>query len=150
MRCFKGRFPSGLARSFSGDRYVMVGDAAGLVRAFKGKGVTSAIQTGIRAAQVILQNGISAAAFKTYRSANQDIISDLPYGKAMRSFTILAARSGFMNAILRAAEQDDCLRAALYDAVSAHHPYRQVVAEALSYSPVKNVLLALVNQSPKK
>jgi flavin-dependent dehydrogenase len=61
----------------------MVGDAAGLVRAFKGKGVTSAIQTGVRAAETILHHGISAAAFQSYRAANRDILADLPYGRAM-------------------------------------------------------------------
>jgi flavin-dependent dehydrogenase len=51
----KGRFPCGLAQRYAGDRFVLVGDAAGLVRAFKGKGITSAIQTGMRAAEVILR-----------------------------------------------------------------------------------------------
>lgn len=143
FRYFKGRFPCGLARRFSGDRYVMVGDAAGLVRAFKGKGVTSAIQTGLRAAQTILYHGISASAFEAYHAANRDIISDLPYGQAMRRFTILAARSGFMNVILRAAEQDAHLRQALFDAVSAHRSYRQVVHESLSFPSMRKVINAL-------
>ena len=54
---FKGRFPRGLAKSYTGDRFIMVGDAAGLVRAFKGKGVTSAVQTGIRAARSSSRKG---------------------------------------------------------------------------------------------
>ena len=56
---FKGRFPRSLAHNYYGDRYVMIGDAAGLVRAFKGKGVTTAVMTGIRAAETILNHGIS-------------------------------------------------------------------------------------------
>ena len=144
LRYFKGRFPCGLAHKFAGDRYVMVGDAAGLVRAFKGKGVTSAIQTGSRAAQVILRHGISANAFQNYRTANNDIIGDLPIGQAMRRFTILAAHSGFMNSIMLAAEQDEPLRQALFDAVSAHRSYREVVREAISFHSVQKVLAALV------
>ncbi|MBI4768850.1 MAG: hypothetical protein HY784_00165, partial [Chloroflexi bacterium] len=97
LRYFKGRFPCGLARNFAGDRFVMVGDAAGLVRAFKGKGVTSAIQTGIRAARVILRDGISARAFQAYRVSNRDITDDLPYGQAMRRLAILASRFGLMD-----------------------------------------------------
>ena len=137
LRYFKGRFPRGLARHLSGDRFVMVGDAAGLVRAFKGKGVTSAIQTGIRAAQVILRDGISKYAFHSrYYSANEDILSDLPYGQAMRHFTILAARLGMMDPILQAAERNADLYRALFDAVSAHRSYREVLQEGLSWASV--------------
>lgn len=67
LHYFKGRFPCGLARNFAGDRFVMVGNAAGLIRAFKGKEVTSAIQTGIRVTQVIVRQGISARAFQACR-----------------------------------------------------------------------------------
>jgi flavin-dependent dehydrogenase len=136
LRYFRGRFPCGLARNFSGDRFVMVGDAAGLVRAFKGKGVTSAIQAGIRAARVILRDGISARAFEGYHAANRDIISDLPYGHAARRLTILAARLGLMDVVLRAAESEAGLRRALFDAASAHRPYRDVIREGLTPASV--------------
>lgn len=140
---FKGRFPRGLAHNFSGDRFVMVGDAAGLVRAFKGKGVTSAIQTGIRAAQVILREGISQTAFQQYRAANQDIIRDLPFGQAMRLLAILAARTPLMDAVVIASERDAHLRRALFNSVSAHRPYRDVVREAFTPASVQMALSAL-------
>jgi flavin-dependent dehydrogenase len=149
LQYFKGRFPRGLARNFTGDRFVMVGDAAGLVRAFKGKGVTSAIQTGMRAAQVILQDGISARAFQRYRAANRDIIDDLPYGQAMRYLTILASRTGLMDAILRAAERDATLRHALFDAVSAHRPYRDVIRAGISRASMR-AMFAAVFSSPSR
>jgi flavin-dependent dehydrogenase len=147
MRYFKGRFPCGLAHKFTGDRFVLVGDAAGLVRAFKGKGVTSAIQTGLRAANTILHEGISANAFQSYRAANRDIIQDLPYGQLMRRFTILSSRFGFMNLILKAAERDSSLQHALFNAVSASSPYSQVIRQAFSSSSVRAVLTALVQTS---
>ena len=144
LRYYKGRFPCGLAGNFCGERFVMVGDASGLVRAFKGKGVTSAIQTGIRAAQTILRDGISAAAFQHYRTANHDIISDLPYGQAMRSLAILGARTGLMDAAVLAAEKNMHLSRALFDAVSAHRPYRDVVAEAFTPACIWQVSEALL------
>jgi len=147
MRYFKGRFPCGLARNFIGDRFVLVGDSAGLVRAFKGKGITSAIQTGMRAAQVILHDGISAWAFQSFLSANRDIISDMPYGQLMRSFAILASRFGIMHIILKAAEQDDSLRQALFDAVSAHRPYWEVIRRAISPNSIRAVLGALAQRT---
>lgn len=139
---FKGRFPCGLARNFAGDRYVMVGDAAGLVRAFKGKGVTSAIQTGIRAAHTILHEGISARAFQAYHAANTDITDDLPYGQVMRHLAILAARFGLIDPVLVAAQSDPGLCRALFDAVSAHRTYREVVRDGFSLSSIRAVLVA--------
>ena len=145
LHYFKGHFPRGLARGISGDRFVMVGDAAGLVRAFKGKGVTSAIQTGIRAAHTILHQGISYQAFQTYQAANHEITDDLPFGQVMRHFTILASRLGLMDAILKAAERDVRLRQALFDAVSAYRPYREVLRQAITPASVREVLAAFLN-----
>jgi flavin-dependent dehydrogenase len=145
LRYYKGRFPCGLARKITGDRFVVVGDAAGLVRAFKGKGITSAILTGSRAAQVILQHGISASAFDAYLQANQDILSDLPYGQAMRRVTILASRVGFMNVVMRAAEHTPQLYQALFDAVSAHRSYSQVVRKTFAPASVWAICKAIVN-----
>ncbi len=144
---FKGRFPCGLAKHFSGDRFVLVGDAAGLVRAFKGKGITSALQTGMRAARTICREGISRAAFKAYHAANADILSDLPYGQGMRHLTVFASRWGLMDIALQAAQRDAGLRSALFDAVSAHRPYRDVIAEALSFSSVRAVVSAVFRRS---
>jgi flavin-dependent dehydrogenase len=129
---FKGRFPRSLAGHYYGDRYVMIGDAAGLVRAFKGKGVTTAVMTGIRAAETILNHGYSRQAFHDhYRTANQDIIQDLPYGRAMRLLTIFMSRVGLINLVLRAAHSTPDLQEALFDAVSAHALYREVFAKSL-------------------
>lgn len=141
---FKGRFPCGLAKGYSGDRYIMVGDAAGLVRAFKGKGVTSAIQTGIRAARIIVREGISAEAFQSYQRANRDILEDLPYGVAMRWLTIFASQTGLMNVAIRAANHNVDLRLAFFDAVSAHRPYNEVVRRLLAPRTVASIVRALL------
>ena len=132
LRIFKGRFPASLAHRFYGDRYVLIGDAGGLLRAFKGKGVTSAVLTGIRAARTMLRAGISQRAFaEHFRPANQDIIADMPYGHAMRRLTMLLSRTGQLDAVLDAARQQPALRTALFDAVSAHSSYREVVAHSM-------------------
>jgi len=142
---FRGRFPRSLAGAYYGDRYVMVGDAAGLVRAFKGKGVTSAVQTGIRAAETILQAGVSRAAFAShYEAANRDIIGDLRFGRAVRLMVLLSSRYGLLDPVMRAARHDAGVREALYGAVSAHQPYRQVLGSMLNLRSVAAVLRALV------
>lgn len=145
LRFFKGRFPRSLARGFYGDRYVLVGDAAGLVRAFKGKGVTSAVLTGIRAAHTLIEAGISQRAFANhYRPANHDIISDLPYGRLMRKLTIAMAQVHLLDPVLRAADHQPALQAALFDAVSAHDSYQRVLARTLRPSSVAAIVGEMV------
>lgn len=142
---FKGRFPRSLARNYYGDRYVMIGDAAGLVRAFKGKGVTTAVLTGIRAAETILNHGHTREAFhQHYRTANQDIIQDLPYGRAMRLLTIFMSRVGLLDPVLRAAHCTPDLQSALFDAVSAHALYREVFVKSLRPKTVFAILRAML------
>lgn len=146
LRFFKGRFPRSLARGYYGDRFVVVGDAAGLVRAFKGKGVTTAVLTGIRAAETILKEGISKRAFyRHYRGANQDIIADLPYGHGMRIIVILLARYGLLDPVIRAARQNPTLRSALLDAVSARAPYKMVVKKSLQSAVGRSILRTLTS-----
>jgi flavin-dependent dehydrogenase len=123
----------------------MIGDAAGLVRAFKGKGVTTAVITGIRAAETILDHGFSRQAFNEhYRTSNQDIIQDLPYGRAMRLLTIFMSRYGILNSVIRAAQDTPDLQSALFDAVSAHALYREVFAKTLRPKNVFAILKAML------
>jgi flavin-dependent dehydrogenase len=151
LRFYKGRFPRSLAVRGFGDRYVTIGDAAGLVRAFKGKGVTSAVQTGIRAAHTLLEAGVSSAAFQGhYRPANQDIIGDLPYGQLMRWITIWLARTGLLNAVVRAGDQSPNLKRALFGAASGHAPYRQVLLDSLAPASLLAILSAIGSRQPPR
>lgn len=148
-RYFKGRFPTDLAQGYYGDRYVMIGDAAGLVRPFKGKGVTSAMTSAIRAARTAIDHGISRRAFhKYYRTANRDIISDLPYGKAARQMTIMMARMGLLDGVVRAAQNDKSLEMALHGAVSGHLPYREVLQR--SFHPRSVMKIAFATLVPRR
>jgi flavin-dependent dehydrogenase len=123
----------------------MVGDAAGLVRAFKGKGVTSAVLTGIRAAETILKAGFTRQAFHNhYRLANQDIIHDLPYGRGMRLLTILLSRYGLLDPLLNAARQDPNLQSALFDAISARSTYRQVLKRTLHPNSILAIMRVMI------
>ncbi len=146
LQFYKGRIPHSEAGGYFGDRYVIVGDAAGLVRAFKGKGVTTAVMTGIRAAETILRHGISNTAFhEHYNQANQDIIQDLPYGQAMRYFTMFLARYRLLDPVIRAARKSTPLQSALFDAVSAHAPYRNVIRQSLHPNIIWAVFQSWVN-----
>jgi flavin-dependent dehydrogenase len=127
---FKGKFPTLPAKSFYGNRFVMVGDAAGLNRPFKGKGINSAIITGIRAADTMVRVGISKRAFEGYRSDCCELTDDIPYGKALRFFANLAKRWGFMGGVLEVAETEPALRTVLFNIVSGHETYKKTWSEA--------------------
>jgi flavin-dependent dehydrogenase len=128
FRYFKGRFPISVAKGFYGDRYVTIGDAAGLVRAFKGKGIKLACVTGLWAARAIMTVGVSARAFEhSYVRDCQEILSDIPYGHLVRHLVINASRLGQVDLVLALAEDHPALRQALFDAVSGHRSYRSII-----------------------
>jgi flavin-dependent dehydrogenase len=133
FRYFKGQFPISIAKGFYGDRYVTIGDAAGLVRAFKGKGINSACLTGLWAARAIMTVGISAMAFEhSYVPDCQEILRDIPYGHLVRTVVINASRLRQVDLALALAEDRPALRQALFDAVSGHRPYRAIIGGLLS------------------
>jgi flavin-dependent dehydrogenase len=150
LHYFKGRFPISIAHPFYADRCVLVGDAAGLVRAFKGKGINSACLTGMWAAETILLHGMSQAAFDAvYRRACDEILVDLPYGQAVRSLTIAGSRIGLLDLAMVAAEMEPTLRIALFDAVSGHDPYRDIIHRVLRPAVLGRTLAAAIeNRHP--
>jgi flavin-dependent dehydrogenase len=132
---YRGRFPMSVADGICGDRYIVVGDAAGLIRPFKGKGINAGLRGGIVAGEAIVRHGVSAIALRDYLFANpyaRDVLDDRPYALALRLLANLSADLGFLDCVIEVAEGDARLRQALFDAVSAHNTYRQVAREAIS------------------
>jgi flavin-dependent dehydrogenase len=131
---FKGKFPTLPAKNISGDRYVMVGDAAGLNRPFKGKGINSAIITGIRAAEVIVNHGLSREAFQYYLKSCSELTDDIPYGKIVRYLTIKSSKYGLLDSILETAKKDRAMRRAFFNIVSGRETYKKTWQEAGKFS----------------
>jgi flavin-dependent dehydrogenase len=129
---FKGHFPVNTARGICHDRYVSVGDASGLLRSFKGKGVTYACITGLRAARAMIGEGICKEAFrKAYLGECGEILADIPYGQVVRWLAIQGSRYGLIDSVISQARGDAILRRALFDAVSANRFYREIVADVM-------------------
>jgi flavin-dependent dehydrogenase len=131
---FMGRFPISVADNFCGDRYIVVGDAAGLVRPFKGKGVNSACISGLAAARAMMRQGVSKEAFQTYLASDphlQAVLRDMFYGRVIRRLAITSAGYGFLDSVIDLAGREPLLRRALFNCVSAHKPYREIVWETL-------------------
>ena len=135
LNYFKGKFPIAPARNLFGDRYVTIGDAAGLIRPFKGKGINSAINTGIFAARSIMRHGVSLADFKDNFYADcRDLTEDLPYGRVVRVLTNLATDFKFMGQMIAIAASDKSFMKAMFNSVSGHHSYKRIICETASPS----------------
>lgn len=128
---FKGTFPVGLARKPFGQRYVTVGDAAGLVRPYKGKGIYSAVATGIRAARTILGMGFSQEAFRHYYAECHELTSDVFYGRMARRLTLLLSKRLSFDPVIALAKEDADFKRALFLAVSGHGTYRTILLACL-------------------
>ena len=130
---FKGKFPTLPARGSYGNRYVMVGDAAGLNRPFKGKGVNSAVITGIKAAEIIATHGISKVALHEYMRSCSVLTDDVPYGKVLRFITNKCSKHGLLDGIIETAKKEEGLRKAFFNIVSGHETYKKTWAETRNF-----------------
>ena len=144
------QFPTSPAKNLFGHRYVTVGDAAGIIRAFKGKGVNTACLTGIRAAEVMMDCGISKEAFKDYYNSFSDITKDLPYGKAIRMLAGFSAHYGLFTPMIQLAKEDKKFRAAFFDSVAGSKMFKEIIFETislqLSWKVVKILITWFLNQ----
>jgi len=110
--------------------------------------VTSAVETGIRAAKTMLREGVSKTAFHDhYRADNRDLTEDIPFGQAMRLMVIVLARMGWFDPILTASEAEPKLHEALFDAVSGNRPYRRVWRNGLSPRSLGAILHAFLRHA---
>jgi flavin-dependent dehydrogenase len=126
------QFPTAPAKNLFGDRYVTVGDAAGIIRAFKGKGVNTAFITGIKAAEVMMDVGISKEAFKDYYNSFSYITSDLPYGKAVRRLATFSSHFGLFSPLIQLAKEDKDLKRAFFQSVAGSKMFKKIIFEAIS------------------
>lgn len=130
---FKGKFPTLPAKNPVGDRYIMVGDAAGLNRPFKGKGINSAVITGIKAAEVIINHGVSKQAFREYLKNCCELTDDIPYGKILRYVTNRFSKYGFLDSVIETAKKEEKLKKIFFNIVSGHETYKKTWLETRSF-----------------
>ncbi|MBM3284627.1 MAG: NAD(P)/FAD-dependent oxidoreductase, partial [Candidatus Aminicenantes bacterium] len=138
----KGKFPTLPARSPAGSRYLMIGDAAGFNRPFKGKGINSAVITGIEAAQALFSKGIGREASRDYLAACAELTADIPYGRALRALTLAFSRLGLLSGVLEAAGNEPALRKAMFNIVSGQETYRRTWQETRSFGLIVRTFLA--------
>lgn len=131
---YKGQFPCSPARGFYDDRFISVGDAAGLIRPFKGKGINSAFITGIAAARTAVEHGISRQALGAYRRACAEILRDNLPGQIVRRAANFMSHHLGMGPVIRYARRNEKFRWALAMSVTGGAPYRAIMRRCLSPS----------------
>ncbi len=129
---YKGKFPTGPAKHYLQPRIIMIGDAAGLNRPFKGKGINSAILTAVRAAEALVDFGISDQMHRHFIGSCADLLGDIPYGRRLRWLTIILTRLGLMDSLLAMSQNEPRLYRALFNIVSGQKTYRSIWEEEKS------------------
>jgi flavin-dependent dehydrogenase/ribosomal protein S18 acetylase RimI-like enzyme len=135
---YEGRFPSAPARGAYGHRYALVGDATGWLRPFKGKGINTALITGLRSASVMLEHGVSKGAFQHYAKACADLLGDYRYGVLVRRLMLMGARV-FLDPMIDVGKTDPLMYDALFNSVSGHDSYRNIISHSLKPRLVRKV-----------
>ncbi len=143
----RGCFPISPAKSLFGDRYVAIGDAAGLIRPFKGKGVNSGCLMGVKAAEVMMNTGVSKAAFNEYYKHFSEIVDDIPYARTVRRMVIEAANRGHLSLLVNLAKEDKAMKNALFYSVAGTKSYKKIVNETKSVGLALKVIKGLFFKS---
>lgn len=149
---YKGAFPLGPARGLCGDRHVMIGDAAGLVRPFKGKGINCALESGLRCAQAILAGGFSRQALCQVERSQRSLTRDVWFGRLVRLLVWLVGKLDLLDPIIAHARRSPELRQVLFDCVSGRTTYREVVLRRanLKWLPEAIWRLAMYRLVPRR
>ena len=126
---YEGHAPVRHARNVSWDRFVAVGDATGWLRPFKGAGITTAIQTAVAAADVMLERGIDSRALAAYALRSIALTSDHRHGRALRRLSRLGLDFGMMDGVIELAKTNPDLYALLYDIIAGRRDYRRLTRE---------------------
>lgn len=140
LNFYAGNFPTAPATHPYGHRYVLVGDATGWMRPFKGKGINTAVVTGIRAADTIFERGFSRKAFEEYEQSCAELRKDYLYGLVVRWLCRIGRSLGLFDAVVRAAREDERLQSILYMAVSGEDSYRNIVFRLLRPSTARRLV----------
>ena len=92
-----------------------------------------------------MNHGVSHQAFHNhFRTDNLEIINDFAYGRIMRLIAINLARLGLLDTVIRAARLSPEIYSALFDAVSAHAMYKDVMKRSFNPKAIKAVIQAMI------
>lgn len=135
---YTGWFPTAPGEHVYGRRYALAGDATGWMRPFKGKGINTALLTGARLASTMLERGVSREALRAYEESCRDLLDDHIYGAAVRGLARLTSRFT-LDPMIEEAATAPALYDALYESVSGHASYRDIIRSSFSLGLARRV-----------
>ena len=147
---YRGKFPGAPAGGVVGDAYLTVGDTTGWLRPFKGKGINMAIETGILAAETMVERGISPASFRRYEEVTRRLREDYVYGTWMRNLCRLGDAVGTLGTVLSMAKVDHGIHDALFNAVSGHDSFKNIFRRYARPSVIAGVIRNFSNDRRRK
>ncbi|MCL4459006.1 MAG: FAD-dependent monooxygenase [Chloroflexi bacterium] len=136
-------FPSRPARNFYRDRVVSIGDTSGLLRPLKGKGINVGIEMGIKAAQTMMEVGISKQAFDSFYRSCRDLTGEYYYGVGLRNLFRLSKWLECLDPVLELARREPLLRQAFYDMVAGESSYKDIVHRSARLSLLAKIIMAV-------
>lgn len=128
---YEGHAPVRPAVNVSWDRFVAVGDVTGWLRPFKGMGITTAIQTGIAAADTMLERGIDALALDAYTRRTHELTEDQRHGRLLRRCLRFGLDFRMIDGLIELAKTDPDLYAILYAVIDGRGSYRRITHDLL-------------------
>lgn len=105
---------------------------------------------GIKAAETMINIGISREAFQTYADSFSEVIKDLPYAHTVRRFVIWGAYYGFLTPIIQIATDHPACKKALFDSVSGKKAYRDILMGTISITLFIRITITLIRWLVKR
>jgi flavin-dependent dehydrogenase/ribosomal protein S18 acetylase RimI-like enzyme len=149
LNYYSGWFPTSPGSNVYGRRYALVGDATGWMRPFKGKGINTAIVTGVRAAQAMVDYGVSREDLRHYEASCRELLDDYIYGRTVRSLTRLTAPYT-LDPLVDVATTTPVLYDALHESVSGHATYRDIIRRSASFGLARRVAARVLGISRRR
>jgi flavin-dependent dehydrogenase len=143
-KVYRGQFPCSPAGGFFDDRFVTVGDSAGLIRPFKGKGINSAVISGEAAARTAANVGVSRRAFRRYQDECNYILKDYFYGQLARRTANFVSHQFGMGPLIRFARHNADFRWALAMSVTGGATYKRIIRRCLKPSVLFGLLGGMI------
>jgi ribosomal protein S18 acetylase RimI-like enzyme len=108
-----------------------------------GSGINTAIVTGLRAAEAMLEHGVSRRAFQHYARSCADLLGDYRYGVLVRRMMLMGARL-FLDPMIDVGKTDPLMYDALFNSVSGHDSYRNIISRSLKPRLVRKVAVRVL------
>ncbi|NIO16056.1 MAG: hypothetical protein GTN70_03505 [Deltaproteobacteria bacterium] len=137
---YRGKFPASPARGVTGPCYVVTGDATGFLRPFKGKGITTAVLTGIYAGDAVIDHHLRGVSLDSYEARCREFMGDYIYGTGVKALASIASKIGALSSILEASKTDRGLYEALFNSVSGDSSFKNILKTNFTMKTVLNVM----------